>query len=46
MIVNRGTGGAVDLIGGATANSSVTNQWAYDYNGQNQRWALISHRSG
>lgn len=46
MIVNRGTGGAVDLIGGATGNGSVTNQWAYDYNGQNQRWALIPTEAG
>jgi hypothetical protein len=40
MIVNQGSGKALDLIAGNTANGANTNQWSYDYNGPNQRWAL------
>ncbi len=40
MIVNRNSGKAIDLISGNTANGAQINQWTYDYNGPNQRWAL------
>ncbi len=40
MIVNRNSGMALDLIGGNTGNGARINQWSYDYNGPNQRWAL------
>lgn len=40
MIVNRNSGKAIDLISGNTANGAHVNQWTYDYNGPNQRWAL------
>ena len=40
MIVNRNSGKAVDLIGGNSGNAVPVNQWSYDYNGPNQRWAL------
>ncbi|MES2658496.1 MAG: phosphatidylinositol-specific phospholipase C domain-containing protein [Verrucomicrobiota bacterium] len=40
MIVNRNSGKAIDLIGGNTGNAVQVNQWSYDYNGPNQRWAL------
>lgn len=41
MLVNKATGKVVDLIGGNTANGATVNQWSYDYNGPNQRWALM-----
>jgi beta-glucanase (GH16 family) len=41
MLVSKATGKCVDLISGNTANGAVINQWAYDYNGPNQRWALV-----
>ncbi|MCW3059041.1 MAG: putative secreted protein [Capsulimonas sp.] len=41
MLVNQGSGKCLDLINGNTANGAVTNQWSYDYNGANQRWALL-----
>lgn len=40
MIVNRNSGKAIDLISGNTGNTAPINQWTYDYNGPNQRWAL------
>lgn len=40
MIVNRNSGKAIDLIGGNAGNLAPVNQWTYDYNGPNQRWAL------
>lgn len=40
MIVNRNSGKAIDLISGNTSNGAHVNQWSYDYNGPNQRWAL------
>ncbi len=40
MIVNRNSGKAIDLIGGNAGNGAQVNQWTYDYNGPNQRWAL------
>ncbi|MES2923734.1 MAG: phosphatidylinositol-specific phospholipase C domain-containing protein [Verrucomicrobiota bacterium] len=40
MIVNRNSGKAIDLISGNTGNAAPVNQWSYDYNGSNQRWAL------
>ncbi|RYD82123.1 MAG: hypothetical protein EOP84_09930, partial [Verrucomicrobiaceae bacterium] len=40
MIVNRNSGKAIDLISGNTGNLAPVNQWTYDYNGPNQRWAL------
>ncbi|MEO7899871.1 MAG: RICIN domain-containing protein, partial [Capsulimonas sp.] len=46
MIVNQTSGKCLDLIGGSTANGAVTNQWTYDYNGQNQRWALQPTENG
>ena len=41
MLVNQNSGKCLDLIGGSTVNGANTNQWSYDYNGPNQRWALI-----
>ncbi len=41
MLVNKGTGKAVDLIGGSSAENAVTNQWTYDYNSLNQHWAFV-----
>ena len=46
MIVNKNSGGALDLIGGATYNGARINQWSYDYNGQNQRWELAPTEGG
>jgi len=41
MIVNKFSGKALDLIAGNTANGARINQWTYDYNGANQRWAVL-----
>jgi len=41
MIVNKYSGLAMDLIGGDTSNGARINQWTYDYNGANQRWAIL-----
>jgi Ricin-type beta-trefoil lectin domain/Phosphatidylinositol-specific phospholipase C, X domain len=46
MIVNRNSGKAFDLIGGNSGNSAPVNQWSYDYNGPNQRWALAPTENG
>ncbi len=46
MIVNQNSGKALDLIGGSTANGAVTNQWTYDNNSPNQRWALVPTADG
>lgn len=40
MIVNRNTGKAMDMISGNSNNGAPINQWTYDYNGPNQRWAF------
>jgi len=41
MIVNKYSGKALDLIGGDTSNGARVNQWSFDYNGANQRWAVL-----
>jgi len=41
MIVNKYSGKALDLIGGNTANGARINQWTFDYNGGNQRFAIL-----
>ena len=46
MIVNQNSGKCLDLIGGNTANGANINQWTYDYNGPNQRWALLPTENG
>ncbi|MEO7719031.1 MAG: RICIN domain-containing protein [Capsulimonas sp.] len=46
MIVNQTSGKCLDLIGGSLSNSANTNQWSYDYNGPNQRWALVPTEGG
>lgn len=46
MLVNRAAGTCMDLIGGNTANGAPANGWAYDYNGPNQRWALLPTEQG
>ena len=46
MIVNQNSGKCLDLIGGNTANGANINQWSYDYNGPNQRWALQPTENG
>ncbi|BDI28857.1 hypothetical protein CCAX7_009080 [Capsulimonas corticalis] len=46
MIVNQNSGKCLDLINGNMANGAVTNQWSYDYNGPNQRWALQPTENG
>ena len=46
MLVNRATGKCADLIGGNTSNGALINQWSYDYNGPNQRWALLPTEGG
>lgn len=46
MIVNRNSGKALDLISGNTGNGAVINQWTYDVNGPNQRWALAPTENG
>ena len=46
MVVNQNSGKCLDLSGGNTANGAVTNQWSYDYNGANERWALIPTETG
>ena len=46
MLVNQNSGKCLDLIGGNTANGAVTNQWSYDYNSTNQRWALQPTENG
>jgi len=40
MIVNKYSGKVLDLIAGNTANGARINQWTYDENGPNQRWAI------
>lgn len=40
MIVNRNSGKAIDLTSGNTGNRAQVNQWQFDYNSPNQRWAL------
>ncbi|KWX80226.1 hypothetical protein AMQ84_04390 [Paenibacillus riograndensis] len=45
MLVNK-NGKAMDLIGGNQNNGAVINQWAYDYNGPNQRWSVIPAGNG
>ena len=40
MIVNRNSGKAIDLISGNTGSRAQVNQWQFDYNSPNQRWAL------
>jgi len=46
MIVNKYSGKALDLIGGDLTNGARINQWTYDYNGPNQRWALVPTEGG
>ena len=46
MLVNQNSGKCLDLIGGNLAAGAVTNQWSYDYNGPNQRWALVPTEGG
>lgn len=46
MLVNKHSGGAIDLIGGNTSNGAQINQWSYDYNGPNQRWAVLPTPNG
>lgn len=46
MIVNQNSGKCLDLIGGNTANGAVINQYTYDGNGPNQRWALLPTENG
>ncbi len=46
MIVNKNSGKALDLIGGNSSNGAVINQWSYDYNGPNQRWAVVPAENG
>ncbi len=41
MIVNQNSGKCLDLIGGNTANGANINQYTYDANSANQRWALL-----
>jgi len=41
MIVNKHSGLAMDLISGNLSNGAAINQWAVDYNGPNQRWAIL-----
>jgi GxGYxY sequence motif in domain of unknown function N-terminal/GxGYxYP putative glycoside hydrolase C-terminal domain/Ricin-type beta-trefoil lectin domain-like len=41
LIVNKSSGKALDLIGGNNTNGAVINQWSYDYNGPNQRFAVL-----
>lgn len=45
MLVNK-NGKAMDLIGGEQNNGAVINQWAYDYNGPNQRWSIVPTGDG
>lgn len=46
MFVNQHSGKTLDLIGGNTSNGAQINQWTYDYNGPNQRWALVPTENG
>ncbi len=46
LIVNENSGKSIDLIGGNTANGALINQYAYDYNGPNQRWSLQPTEGG
>ena len=46
MIVNKYSGKCLDLIGGDTSNGARINQWTYDYNGPNQRWAILPTPQG
>lgn len=46
MIVNRNSGGTLDLIGGNMSEGAVINQWQYDYGGPNQRWMLVPDETG
>jgi len=41
MIVNKFSGKALDLIAGDTSNGARINQWSFDANGPNQRWAVL-----
>ena len=46
MLVNKNSGKALDLIAGNTALGAPIRQWSYDYNSQNQRWALLPTEGG
>jgi len=46
MLVNKFSGKALDLIGGDTSNGARINQWSFDYNGPNQRWAVMPTENG
>lgn len=46
LIVNQNSGKCLDLINGNLANGANINQWTYDYNGPNQRWAIVPTEGG
>lgn len=46
MLVSNATGKCADLIGGNGADGAVVNEYTYDYNGPNQRWALLPTEAG
>ena len=46
ILVNKNTGTTADLIGGNTANDASIDQYAYDYNNANQRFALVPNEAG
>lgn len=46
MLVNKNSGKSLDLIAGNTALGAPIRQWSYDYNSQNQRWALLPTEGG
>lgn len=46
MIVNKKSGRAMDLIAGSLANGAAINQYTYDYNSNNQHWAILPTEAG
>ena len=46
LLVNKFTGGCMDLISADTDESAPINQYAYDYTSAEQRWAILPTENG
>ena len=46
MLVSNATGSCADLVGGNSADGAVVNEYGYNYNSANQRWAFLPTEQG
>lgn len=46
MLVNKNSGKAIDLIAGNASNGAPIRQWSFDYNSNNQHWAVLPTEGG